>query len=388
MITVKKLSLVIAGAMLSAFCAGLEAAYAHLGHSPSEPHEEEHFRYKYKVSPPNQELSVYPNGCIRPGHQDVLVVPPDAPGRPAYYATGNLYTFLATGEETGGAFSLFDFVVPSQSGALPHIHSQEDEAFYVLEGEMTFQLGSPTGIQTIVAPPRTLVFLPKGRPHGWQNSGTTPAKMLSLVIPSGFEGFFIDQNQPVINESDPIPPPLPPELLAPIAQEYGVRPASPSDFTESNITEGLLNYLVVPPDTNRPSFNAAAGLFTFLATSEETGRQFLLLDVSLLPQSGLLRLLQNNKQEAHAFYVLEGKVKFQIGNRTMDAAPGTLIYFPKGTAYAFQNLGTRPARMLSLFIPTPVPKRSASISFTGDQTRTTAEQSSESTFVLRPRQVK
>lgn len=358
MITVKKLSLVIAGAMLSAFCAGLEAAYAHLGQSHSEPHEEGHYRCKYKVFPPDQELSTYPNGCIRPERQDVLVVPPDAPGRPAYYATGNLYTFLATGEETGGAFSLFDFLVPSQSGALPHIHSQEDEVFYVLEGEMTFQLGSSTGIQTIVAPPGTLVFLPKGRPHGWQNSGTMPAKMLSLVIPSEFEGFFIDQNQPVINESDPIPPPLSPELLAPIAQEYGVRPASPSDFSESNTTEGLLNYLVVLPDANRPAFNAAEGLFTFLATSKETGGQFLVLDVSLLPQSGLLRLQQNNKQEAHAFYALEGEVTFQIGHKTMVADPGTFIYLPKGTPYAFQNLGTKPAKMLFLLTPTSDPERS------------------------------
>lgn len=331
----KKLSIYIAAGILSAFCLGwLEAAYSHPGHSDSA--------FQASVT----------------GPQDVLVVPPDAPGRPAYYATGNLYTFLATSEETGGKFSLFDFLVPPKSSALPHIHSREDEAFYVIEGEVAFQLASPTGIQTKVAPPGSLVFLPKGRPHAWENPGTTPAKMLSLIVPTGFEGFFIDQNQPVIEKSAPTPPPLSPELLAPIAQKYGVRPATPSDFMESNPIPELLDYLVVTPNSNCLSFNAAEGLFTFLATAEETGGQFSLIDVSLLPQSGggLLRLMQNNQQQAHVFYVLEGEVKFQFDGKTMVAAPGTLIYFPHSKQHAFQNNGTSPAKMLSLLIPSPAPK--------------------------------
>ncbi len=98
MATMKKLSMAIASAALSACCLGLETAHAHPGHSPFVPHE----------------ITSLPEA----GGQNVLVVPPDAPGRPAYYATGNLYTFLATGEETGGAFSLFDFLVPPQSAAV------------------------------------------------------------------------------------------------------------------------------------------------------------------------------------------------------------------------------------------------------------------------------
>jgi quercetin dioxygenase-like cupin family protein len=350
MVTVKKfvqkLSIFIVAGVLSAFCLGwLEAAYTHPSHSYSKTHEE--------------EISSSPS--VK-GSQDVLVVPPDASGRPAYYATGNLYTFLATGEETGGAFSLFDFFVPSQSVALPHIHSPEDEAFYVLEGEVTFQLASPTGIQTQVATPGSLIFLPKERPHGWLNSGTNSAKLLSLVVPGGFEGFFIDQNQPVTDKSAPIPPPLPPELLAPIAQKYGIRPASTTDFIENNSSEGLLDYLIVSPDANRPSFNAANSQFTFLATSEETGSQFSLFDISLPPQirPRLLRLLPNTPNVANSFYVLEGEVTFQIENKTIAAAPGTFIYVPRGTQYAFQNNGKAQARMLSLITPTLVPESSAS----------------------------
>ena len=105
----------------------------------------------------------------------------------------------------------------------------------------------------------------------------------------------------------------------------------------------------------RPSFNAAEGLFTFLATSEETGGQFSLLDVSLLPQTRgrLVQLTQNNQQEAHTFYILEGEVKFRFDNQTIVAAPGTTIYLPYGKQYAFQNNGTSPAKMVSLLVPPP-----------------------------------
>lgn len=331
---VKQLLIFIIAGVLSAFCLGrLETAYTYPGHSD-----------------------------LLKSRQDVLVVPPGAPDRPAYYATGNLYTFLATGEETDDAFSLFDFFVPLQSVALPHIHSREDEAFYVLEGEVTFQLASQTGIQTKVATPGSLVFLPKNRPHGWLNTGTTPARLLSLIVPSGFEGFFVDQNQPVINKSDPIPPPLSPEALGPIAQKYGVRPVLTSDFVETDTREGLLNYLVVTPDTTSPSFNVLGNRFTLLANSEQTGGQFSLIEVSLLPQVklGLLRLLQSDEREAHSFYILEGEVKFRVGNKSLTAAPGTFIYVPKGTPYGFENTETKPARMLSLLTPTTVAQSSAS----------------------------
>jgi quercetin dioxygenase-like cupin family protein len=347
MFTVKKLSVVIAGAALSTLCFRLEVAQAHPGHSHSEPYQTEN----------SSSTSVT-------GGQEVLVVPPDASGRPAYYATGNLYTFLATGEETDRAFSLFDFLVPSQSAALPHIHSLEDEVFYILEGEITFQLESPTGLQNIVATSGTSIFLPKGRPHGWLNSGTTPARTLSLVFPAGFEGFFVDQNQPVIDRSNPIPPPLPLESLAPIAQNYGVQPALPSDFIEGN-TEGLLDYLVIPPGGgNRPSFNEVGALFTSLATPEETGGQFSLFNVALAPQTGSAQLV-SNERESQSFYILDGDVTFQIGHQTTIGTPGTFVYLPQDTPYTFQNLGTTPASTLLLKTPAAVPEPTSTLGLLG-----------------------
>jgi quercetin dioxygenase-like cupin family protein len=201
----KKLSMAIAGAALSACCLGLEPAYAHPGHEEHSPSPLE----QYQETP-----------------QNVLVVPPDASGRPAYYATGNLYTFLATGKETGGQFALVDGLVPPQAGAIPHVHSREDELFYILEGEITFQLGD----QTVTATPGTSVYLPKGRPHGWGNAGNTQARTLALLFPAGFEGFFVDQNQPVIDRgSAPIPPARDLEtVVLPLTRKYGTQVVDPA----------------------------------------------------------------------------------------------------------------------------------------------------------------
>lgn len=54
---------------------------------------------------------------------------------------GDVYRFLATGEETNGKYALFEALVGPGGGPPPHVHSREEEGFYVLEGEITFQVG-------------------------------------------------------------------------------------------------------------------------------------------------------------------------------------------------------------------------------------------------------
>jgi quercetin dioxygenase-like cupin family protein len=343
MVTVKKLSRVIAGAVLSGFCLGQEAARPHPGHSPFVPHE-------------NTLLS-------EAGGQNVLVVPPDALGRPAYYSAGTLSTLLATGQETGGAFSLLNIVSLPLFGTPPHIHTREDEVYYVLDGQVNFQLGSPTGPQNIAATPGTFAFLPKGRPHAWQNTGTTLANILVFPFPAGFEGFIIDQNQPVIDRSAPIPASPPTPEIFDIAQEYGLQvlSGSPSDFYESDTMKHLV---IQPGSTNLPSFNEAGVLFTSLATREDTRGQVSVFDVALAPQTGSAQLVSNNWQ-SQAFYILNGDVTFQIGDKTTLGTPGTFVYLPAETSYAFQNLGTTPARTLLLTTPVSVPEPSSTLGLLG-----------------------
>jgi mannose-6-phosphate isomerase-like protein (cupin superfamily) len=88
-------------------------------------------------------------------------------------------------EVTGGRFSLFEEVAPMLDTPL-HLHRDEDELFYVLEGEHVFQVGDeeyPVG-------PGGFVFAPRGVPHAQRRVVPSRGRQLVLVSPGGFEGFF------------------------------------------------------------------------------------------------------------------------------------------------------------------------------------------------------
>ena len=339
MLIAKKLLLVIAGAVFYPFCLGQEIALTHPRHSPFVADE---------IAPLSEA-----------GNQNVLIVDPEASNRPAYYSAGTSNIILATKEETGGVLSAIDIVSLSGFGAPPHIHTQEHEVFYVLEGEVNFQLGSPTGIQNIVATPGTFAFLPKGRPHAWFNIGDTPARLVVFPLPGGFEGFIIDQNEPVIDRTAPIPASPPPANIGEIAQRYGIQLPSPSDFEES---DSYLDHLLIPPGSvNRPSYTEAGAVFTSLATRQETGGQASVFDIALALEGGTTQL-SSSENESTVFYVLDGDVAFQIEDETLMGTAGTFVYLPEDTSYAFQNGGTTAARMLLLQTSLSVPEPTTTVS--------------------------
>ncbi len=119
----------------------------------------------------------------------------------SYWMLGDLYTYKAVGEETGQAYALCEIVMQPQSEIPPHIHSYEDEAFYIQEGEVEFQLDE----QVIIATAGTFLHSPKGQLHRFKNIGSQPAKFLSWVTPSGFEKFVVEVGVPV-TERETMPP--------------------------------------------------------------------------------------------------------------------------------------------------------------------------------------
>jgi mannose-6-phosphate isomerase-like protein (cupin superfamily) len=64
-----------------------------------------------------------------------------------------------------------------------HVHADEDDAFYIVEGEMTFVFGG----ESAVAGPGTFVLVPPGVEHGFRNDGTEPVRMLNIHAPAGFD---------------------------------------------------------------------------------------------------------------------------------------------------------------------------------------------------------
>ena len=68
-------------------------------------------------------------------HLPTINVPPQ--GR-TIGVVGDVYRFLATGEDTNGKYAMWEAIVPPGGGPPPHVHSREEEGFFILEGEITF----------------------------------------------------------------------------------------------------------------------------------------------------------------------------------------------------------------------------------------------------------
>jgi quercetin dioxygenase-like cupin family protein len=101
---------------------------------------------------------------------------------------GGPLTFKVRGEQTGGALTALENVIPPGEGPPLHTHAGEDESWYVLEGELRFRIAD----EISTAPRGSFVFVPRGTPHCFQNVGDAPARILVLFTPSGMERFFED----------------------------------------------------------------------------------------------------------------------------------------------------------------------------------------------------
>jgi quercetin dioxygenase-like cupin family protein len=142
----------------------------------------------------------------------------------ALWSVGDTFTLKATAATTGGALTFFEVTVPPQTGTPPHIHRHEDEALYVLEGELTVRQGD----RTFVGGPGTFAFLPRGELHGYQNAGSETAKLVAMAAPAGIEGFFREAGWPA-RQGEPAPSPGPEEMrkAAAAGPKYGIEVPPP-----------------------------------------------------------------------------------------------------------------------------------------------------------------
>ena len=133
---------------------------------------------------------------------------------------GDVYRFLATGEDTGGKYALWEAIVPPGGGPPPHVHSREEEGFYVLDGEITFTVNG----KRVVAMAGTFANMPVGTPHSFKNEGDRPARMLISVAPAGLEGMFFEVGVPLAEGETTAMPPTKEEIdkLLAVAPGYGI----------------------------------------------------------------------------------------------------------------------------------------------------------------------
>ncbi len=134
-----------------------------------------------------------------------LVVPPGQ-GTATWHLDA-LWTWKVPSTRTDGAFSLGEQLLPRGSAPPRHRHTREDEAWIVLDGEVSFFLDG----EEHLAAPGTYVFGPRGREHTFLVRSAT-ARMATLLLPGAAEEFFHATGHPA--GAPTLPPPAEPDLAA------------------------------------------------------------------------------------------------------------------------------------------------------------------------------
>jgi quercetin dioxygenase-like cupin family protein len=134
----------------------------------------------------------------------------------AYWGPGDHYTFLVTGEESGGAYFAMEALVPPRGGPPAHVHPREDETFYLTEGEIEFVPRH----ETVIAGPGDFVNVPRGTVHCFRNAGSETARMVLTFAPAGMERFFEETLESAPSKLAPSAAQEPPDNVEEVAARY------------------------------------------------------------------------------------------------------------------------------------------------------------------------
>ena len=132
------------------------------------------------------------------------------------FGAGDEYRYLATSRSTDGEYFLVEAIVPPGGGPPSHIQTREEEAFYILEGQLTFYGDGGE----IAAGPGTYLNIPKGAKHRFRNNTERTARMLFVFASAGIEGLFEEFS--MLDEPDGGPEAALGALNA-IGEKYGVQ---------------------------------------------------------------------------------------------------------------------------------------------------------------------
>jgi quercetin dioxygenase-like cupin family protein len=141
---------------------------------------------------------------------ELTVVPP---GDGAEGFLGSIgVAFKLWGKDTGGAVSIVEHPFPVGALVPPHLHTREDEYSIVTDGEIGFRSGD----REVVLGSGGYITKPRGELHTMWNAGSTPARMIEVISPAGFEHFFRELSELL---ADGLPEP---DVVPEIARRYGL----------------------------------------------------------------------------------------------------------------------------------------------------------------------
>lgn len=143
--------------------------------------------------------------------EDFLFLAPEE-GKKISPIGGDVSFYKAYSVDTGGNYAMLLQIVPPNHGPRKHVHKNEEEAFYILQGQFGFEVGD----SKLTAETGSFVLGPRGIPHKFWNSGNTTGKFLLIISPGGLEPFFEEFSQLMLEA------PLDFERQAVLAGKYGI----------------------------------------------------------------------------------------------------------------------------------------------------------------------
>ena len=139
------------------------------------------------------------------------------------WSLGGHFTTKLSGEQSDGGFALVEAIAFRSTEPPLHIHTREDEAWYVLDGQMTLYVGD----ESFVVPSGTFAFAPRGQAHAF-TVDIEPTRVLVFATPAGFEHFAQELGTPATGETPPADLSVPsPDELGPIGERYGIHVVGP-----------------------------------------------------------------------------------------------------------------------------------------------------------------
>lgn len=260
-----------------------------------------------------------------------LFLPPGAGS--AIRVSHEVHTLKLRGSQTGGACALLESLIDSGAGTPLHVHGREDEFFYILDGEFEFELAG----QVFITAAGSTIYVRRGAAHRFRNRLDTPGRMLTYLVPGGFEEFLEKRSRLPVDRQDDV------QSLLPLAGEHSLRLADPQGAAAPP-NSGLWRQ-----PAEGPAWNVIGARITPKILSRQAGDLFCFFEEVDPPFSG--PPLHAHQGEDEIFYVLEGEYEFRAAGQRFGALPGSVIAIPRGVPHGFANVLGRPGRMLVAAIP-------------------------------------
>jgi mannose-6-phosphate isomerase-like protein (cupin superfamily) len=143
------------------------------------------------------------------------------------WAMGSLFEHLVEGGDTGGTLGVALVTQPPGIATPLHRHTREAEAFFLVEGQMSYQAGE----ELFELYSGCFIYLPQSLPHAFRIRGETPARMLALTVPAGLLGLYDEVGLPAVESRLPGDDGQSPEVEIPkwvdVSPRYGLEVVGP-----------------------------------------------------------------------------------------------------------------------------------------------------------------